>query len=213
MLALCCLAHCISFCRWVNNHSYLWLGSFFCWRDATGFVWGSCSVFLCQSEWPSMSWWTNDVISGAGFTGTVPLLSAMNADEIAFPRFVSFLRTIWSCNIWVQCEFFSTSLSDFAYYLSTPHSFSVFSRKFDLNIAVCTGSTKLVFFSRHTARTEIHSHPHASPEIPLLIHISSPKTHIFHLSYCKKNQTQTKQKPTQTPANHSNTFQLKTDAK
>lgn len=41
-----------------------------------------------------MSWWTNDVISGAGFTGTVPLLSAMNADEIAFPRFVSFLRTI-----------------------------------------------------------------------------------------------------------------------
>lgn len=94
-----------------------------------------------------MSWWTNDVISGAGFTGTVPLLSAMNADEIAFPRFVSSLRTISSCNIWVQFDFSSTSLSDFAYYLSTPHSFSVFSRKFDLNIAVCTGSAKLVFLT------------------------------------------------------------------
>lgn len=38
--------------------------------------------------------WTNDAISGAGFAGTVPLLSAMNADEIAFLRHVSPLRTI-----------------------------------------------------------------------------------------------------------------------
>lgn len=48
MLAVCCLAHCISFCRWVNNHSFLWLESFFCKRHATGFVWGSCSVFVAQ---------------------------------------------------------------------------------------------------------------------------------------------------------------------
>lgn len=53
-----------------------------------------------------MSWWTDDVSSGAGSTGTGPLLSAMNADEIAFPRFVSSLRTIMSCNICVQFDFF-----------------------------------------------------------------------------------------------------------
>lgn len=72
--------------RWVNNHSHVWLEPFFCKRYATGFVQGSCSVFAHQSQWPCMSLWTNDVISGAGFTGTVPPLSAMNADETASPK-------------------------------------------------------------------------------------------------------------------------------
>lgn len=43
---------------------------------------------------PSGLVWTNDAIPGAGFAGTVPLLSAMNADEIAFLRRVSPLGTI-----------------------------------------------------------------------------------------------------------------------
>lgn len=56
---------------------------------------GAAAQYLWhKSEWPSMSRWTNDVISGAGFTGTVPLLTAMKAHEIAFPRFISSLRTI-----------------------------------------------------------------------------------------------------------------------
>lgn len=63
-------------------------------RDTTGFVQGSCLVFANLSQWPHMSLWANDVISGAGFTGTVPPLSAMNADDIALLRHVSSLRTV-----------------------------------------------------------------------------------------------------------------------
>ena len=141
----------------------------------------------------------------------LPLLSAMNADEIAFPRFVSSLRTTWSCKYGFSLNLFSYKSFRLCLLSERSTLFIVFSRKFDVKIAARTASV-VKYFNRHTARIEIHSHPHASPEIPLPIHIFSPKTHIFHLTYCKK-KPQTKQKHPQNPANHSNQSELKSNAK
>lgn len=152
----------------LNNHSHVWLEPFFCERYSTGFVQGSCLVFAHGSQWPCMSPWTNDVISGAGFTGTVPPLSAMNADcsPKTFPLSEQYDLAIYRFTL-----NFSFSLSGFAYYARAPHSFSVFSTKFVTKIAVCTGSPKPGIFNRHIASRAIHSHSCPSAAIPFLIHI------------------------------------------
>lgn len=111
---------------------------------------------------------------------------------------------------------FSTSLSGFVYYLRAPHSFNVFSTKFVIIIAVCTGCPKLdiltgilpeqKFILIHTSVQKSLSpspHPYFSPIDPFL---------PFFL-HRKKTKTQKQEQNAQKREYHFNQFQLKSDAK